>query len=277
MKHYKLAYCCALALWSTQVLGIDLTTFQNQTREVVPQQPFKATPVCMMDDEASEGSGASCSFFNRSGMLDATVHLSIGVGKEAKADEDEEAGNPENTIITPVKIEGWQGTFMTKRKPEDGFLGSALTLQHPQKTYQLLLAVGWQPKDPEAISDKQLKAIAGKLAKLYTAQPDLLGAAGQLETRAGIVGSCLLKNGWCEDFADMKGLNLSAVIKSVGEGCNSGGGKWSEQPCDHKGMGGACRTDETIIHGHYRMTVWYPTHFELLPMMKQGCQDWIKP
>ncbi|MBU0653697.1 MAG: hypothetical protein KJ914_01035 [Gammaproteobacteria bacterium] len=277
MNMKKLTLACAIALLSTPAAALDLKAFQEQTRAVVPTDPFKATPVCMLDEVSDADSGGGCSFFNNTGMLDATVHLNIGVGKESPEDAEEGDGNPANTDSTPTEVEGWKGLLASKREPEDGFIGKMLMLTHPHGDYQLVLAAGWQPGSKDALSDDTLKAMAGKLAKVYTDQPGLLDGTDTQESMGGIVGSCLLKNGWCQEFADVQGLNLSATIKSVGEGCNAGGGKWSDQPCSHKGMGGACRTDETIVHGKYRMSVWYPTTFELLPLMKQGCGDWITP
>lgn len=275
MNMKKLTLACALALLSAPAGAVDLKAFQEQARAVVPTDPFKTAPVCMLGDEAE--AGATCSFFNNTGMLGATVNLNIGVGKENPEDAAEGDGNPANTDSTPIEVEGWKGLLASKREPEDGFIGKMLMLTHPQGQYQLSLAAGWQPGSKDALSDDSLKVMAGKLAKVYTDQPGLLGGTDTQENMSGIVGSCLLKNAWCQEFADVQGLNLSAVMKSVGEGCNAGGGKWSDQPCSHKGMGGACRTDETIIHGKYRMSVWYPANFELLPLMKQGCADWLAP
>ena len=275
MNMTKLTLACALALLSAPAGAVDLKAFQEQARAAVPTDPFKTAPVCMLGD--AEEAGATCSFFNNTGMLGATVHLNIGVGKESPADAAEGDGNPANTDSTPIEVEGWKGLLASKREPEDGFIGKMLMLTHPQGQYQLSLAAGWQPGSKDALSDDGLKVMAGKLAKVYTDQPGLLGGTDTQENMSGIVGSCLLKNAWCQEFADVQGLNLSAVMKSVGEGCNAGGGKWSDQPCSHKGMGGACRTDETIIHGKYRMSVWYPANFELLPLMKQGCADWLAP
>ena len=275
MNMKKLTLACALALLSAPAGAVDLKAFQEQARAVVPTDPFKTAPVCMLGD--AEEAGATCSFFNNTGMLGATVHLNIGVGKESPEDATEGDGNPANTDSTPIEVEGWKGLLASKREPEDGFIGKMLMLTHPQGQYQLSLAAGWQPGSKDALSDDSLKVMAGKLAKVYTDQPGLLGGTDTQENMSGIVGSCLLKNAWCQEFADVEGLNLSAVMKSVGEGCNAGGGKWSDQPCSHKGMGGACRTDETIIHGKYRMSVWYPANFELLPLIKQGCADWLTP
>lgn len=304
MNQLKLVLACAVALISTQAYAIDLQDFQKQVRAVVPEKPFKTAPMCMLADEedtegtgkadadspeaimhelkkmqadmasqTEQGKGASCSFFNNRGMLDASLHLHIGVSKAVKASK----LDPASARATAVDIEGWKGVLQDMQEPEDGFIGNALTLTHPQGKYQLSLTAGWRPGDKDALTIDQLKALAGKLALIYTNQPDVLGSAGTRETMRGTVGSCVLKNGWCQEFADVQGLNLSAVMQSVSEGCNAGGGKWSNKACSHAGMGGACRSKESIVHGTYRMSVWYPAKFELLPQIKQGCADWIAP
>lgn len=298
MNTLKLVLASAVTLISAQAYAIDLQGFQKQVRAVVPETPFKTAPVCMLEDEEDaegtgkadanspeaimhelkkmqvdkasqreQGKGASCSFFNNHGMLDASLHLHIGVSK----------ADPASARATAVTIEGWQGVLQGVREPEDGFVGNALTLTHPQGRYQLSLAAGWRPGDKDALSTDQLKALAGKLVLIYTNQPDVLAGAGARETMSSTVGSCVLKNGWCQEFADVQGLNLSAVMQSVSEGCNTGGGRWSDKACNHAGMGGACRSKESIAHGTYRMSVWYPAKFELLPQIKQGCADWIAP
>ena len=303
MNKSKLVLACVFALSSVQAYAIDLQDFQQQVRAVVPDKPFKSSPVCMLegeDDEAEnvgqadapqavmrdlkkmqadvasqaeQGQGASCSFFNNHGMLDASLHLHIGISKADRAG----IAHPVGARGTAVEIEGWKGTLMSRQEPEDGFVGNALTLTHPQGKYQLTLAAGWRPGAKDALSADSLKAMASKLARVYANQPDALSSAGTKETLSGTVGSCVLKNGWCQEFADVQGLNLAAVMQSVGEGCNAGGGKWSDKACSHAGMGGACRSQESITHGTYRMSVWYPAKFELLPQMKQGCKDWIAP
>ncbi|SEA59530.1 hypothetical protein SAMN05660964_01937 [Thiothrix caldifontis] len=174
MNMKKLTLACAIALLSTPAAALDLKAFQEQTRAVVPTDPFKATPVCMLDDVSDADSGGGCSFFNNTGMLDATVHLSIGVGKESPEDAEEGDGNPANTDSVPTEVEGWKGLLASKREPEDGFIGKMLMLTHPHGDYQLVLAAGWQPGSKDALSDNTLKAMAGKLAKVYTDQPGLL-------------------------------------------------------------------------------------------------------